>query len=156
MQEKSRPSGVRWGRNLAVVAVIAALCGGLALFSFLSAPPALPTPAAEDRQPSSAEAEAFLLISVAGRPRNIEPLDQDRDVEITQPDGKTNVIHITHNGFHMASSTCDNQLCIGQGEVTVENYTRRILGPYVLCLPNQVELQLVIPGATTPPDMPDI
>ena len=56
----------------------------------------------------------------------------------------------------MHSSTCDNQLCIGQGEVTVENYTRRILGPYVLCLPNQVELQLVVPGATAAPDTPDI
>ena len=76
-------------------------------------------------------------------------------MEITQANGSKNVIHITHNGFHMASSTCENQLCIGQGEVTVENYTRRILGPYVLCLPNQVELQLVIPGATASPDAPD-
>ena len=86
---------------------------------------------------------AFLLIYVSGYPYAIEPLDTDRDVTITQPSGETNVIHITHNGFHMASSTCDNQLCITEGEVTVDNFETRILGPYVLCLPNRVELELI-------------
>lgn len=158
MQENN---GIRWGKNLAVVAVIAALCGALLLLSLFSGPRTLPadpaaeTPADEESR-QTPQAEAFLIISVAGRQSRVEPLDQDRDVEIAQPNGCKNVIHITRNGFHMASSTCENQLCIGQGEVTVDNYTRRILGPYVLCLPNQVELQLVIPGATPSPDAPDI
>ncbi len=118
----------------------------------LPAATADPAPDTEGKK----DAKAFLFISVKGRLYAIEPLDEERDVTIAQETGETNVIHLTPEGFRMHSSTCDNQLCIGQGEVTVENYTRRILGPYVLCLPNQVELQLVVPGATAAPDTPDI
>ncbi|MBQ9263087.1 MAG: NusG domain II-containing protein [Clostridia bacterium] len=123
--------------------------------TFTAAPEATEETKAGDAA-SNADAQAFVLISVGGRLTQIEPLDEDRDVEITQETGETNVIHITHNGFHMKSSTCDNQLCISEGEVTVDNYTRRILGPYVLCLPNQVELEMMVINATTPPDAPDI
>lgn len=156
MQENKRPFHL--GKNLAVAAVIAALALGLLLLSRLAAPPAPDAPLPTQPPDQAEEAEgprAFLLITVGGRPQSVELLDRDRDVEITQPTGEKNVVHITHNGFHMASSTCENQLCISQGEVTVENYARRILGPYVLCLPNQVELQLVIPGATASPDALD-
>lgn len=156
MQEK-KPS-FHAGKNLIVAAVIAALALGLFILSRVTAPkaPDAPLPTQAPGQEETAEApRAFLLISVGGRPQSVEPLDRDRDVEITQPTGEKNVVHITRDGFHMASSTCENQLCISQGEVTAENYTRRILGPYVLCLPNQVELELVIPGATASPDALD-
>lgn len=106
--------------------------------------------------PASGNAEAYVLISVDGNPFSLEPLDQDRDVQVPQADGKLNVVHITHNGFRMESSTCDNQLCVHEGEVTTDNFSRRIMGGYVLCLPNRVALELVMPHATLPPDMPDI
>ncbi|MBR1586196.1 MAG: NusG domain II-containing protein [Clostridia bacterium] len=171
--QPASPSGK--GKNIAVIAGILILAAALMAIARLNAdrpidlstlaPSASPSPAATETpagKPAPTDAqgagdvEAFVLISVAGRPHSIEPLNEDRDVEIAQENGAVNVVHITHNGFHMKSSTCDNQLCVDEGEVTVDNYSRRILGPYVLCLPNQVELQLVVPSATTPPDMPDI
>ena len=150
--QKQNASRASLSRNLIVVLLIALFAIALLLLALLAKPKQPDAPA----QDSKAEAaEAFLYISVGGRIRQIEPLDQDRDVTISQPTGEVNVIHITKNGFHMASSTCDNQLCVGEGEVTVDNYRRRILGPYVLCLPNQVELQIVVPGATEAPQDAD-
>ena len=43
----------------------------------------------------------------------------------------------------MAFSTCDNQLCVSEGVVTLENKADRILGNYIVCLPNGVTLELL-------------
>ena len=113
-----------------------------------------PAPAAAPL--SDAEVRAWLLITVGNVTYSPIPLKQEGNYTIRQDGGeKVNVVHVTTDSVTMASSTCENQLCISQGEVTAENYTRRILGPYVLCLPNQVELELVIPGATASPDALD-
>jgi len=146
--QKQNASRASLSRNLIVIMLIAFLAIALLLLALFARPKQPDTPAQDGKAEA---AEAFLYISVAGRIRQIEPLDRDRDVTVSQPTGEVNVIHITKNGFHMASSTCENQLCVGEGEVTVDNYQRRILGPYVLCLPNQVELQIVVPGATESP-----
>ena len=121
-------------------------------------PGASPAASTEEKGPLLPQtgAEAYLVVLVRNRVYAIEPLGEERDLTIDQGDGVVNVVHLTPNGFFMHSSTCDNQLCVGQGEVTVENYNRRILGTAVLCLPNQVELELVIPNATPDPDAPDI
>ena len=84
-----------------------------------------------------------------------EPLGRVRDVEIVQEDGKRNVIHLTENGFCMQYSTCDNQLCVQMGAVTVDNYYLRALQNRVLCLPNGVSLELVLTDRTPVPDLPD-
>ena len=42
----------------------------------------------------------------------------------------------------MKSSTCDNQDCVKQGVVTLENMEERLLGNMIICLPNQVTLSL--------------
>lgn len=65
-------------------------------------------------------------------------------VRQTTEDGKElhNVIHITDQGVVMESSTCENQDCVGQGEVTLENRELRILSNYIICLPQQVVVQL--------------
>ena len=169
---REQPGKAALWKNLALVGGVVILAVGLMLVarSQRSAPvdPArlavsspLPQssaqPAARPTQaPLSGDVKAVVLISVGGRPYAVEPLNEERDVEVEQEHGEKNVVHLTPNGFYMHSSTCDNQLCISQGEVTMDNYTRRILGPYVLCLPNQVELELIVLGATPPPDMPDI
>lgn len=57
----------------------------------------------------------------------------------------TNVVAITDTGVHMESSTCENQDCIGQGEVTLKNRDTRILSNYIICLPHQVVVQLYTP-----------
>ena len=43
----------------------------------------------------------------------------------------------------MESSNCDNQDCVGQGEVTLENRDSRILFNMVICLPHRLTLELL-------------
>ena len=45
----------------------------------------------------------------------------------------------------MEDSTCENHDCVDQGLVTLENRTDRILSNMIICLPNQVILQLYSP-----------
>ena len=63
------------------------------------------------------------------------------------PDGSEaeNLIHLTADGVYMEDSTCENHDCIAQGTVTLENRDERILSNYIICLPNQVFLQLFTP-----------
>ena len=56
-----------------------------------------------------------------------------------------NVIHLTPEGVYMEDSTCENHDCVEQGEVTLDNRKDRILGNFIICLPNQVTLQLFTP-----------
>lgn len=119
--------------------------------------PTSPPEEGREKAPEKAlEAEAYLYIIVNGRISGIYAVGEEGDVTVDQGNGKVNVIHMTENGFYMASSTCDNQLCVQQGEVTVDNYRQRILGASVLCLPNNVDLELVVPSHTPDPNAPDI
>ena len=43
----------------------------------------------------------------------------------------------------MAESTCDNQDCIYQGTVSLENRETRVLQNMVLCLPHNVTLLMM-------------
>lgn len=56
-----------------------------------------------------------------------------------------NTIHLTPEGVCMEDSTCEGHDCVQQGEVTLDNRTERILGNMIICLPNQVTLQLYTP-----------
>ncbi|MDO4865231.1 MAG: NusG domain II-containing protein [Clostridia bacterium] len=60
------------------------------------------------------------------------------------PDGTQtlNLIHLTPDSVYMEDSTCENHDCIGQGIVSFENKEERILGNMIVCLPNQVLLEL--------------
>ncbi len=97
---------------------------------------------------------ACVKVSVKGRVYAILWLGEERSVEIDQGNGVKNTVHLLRDGYYMESSTCQNQLCVHQGAVTVDNYPRRILGPCVLCLPHQVELELIVLDSA-PADMPD-
>ncbi len=81
-----------------------------------------------------------------------------RDFEVRQEDGSVNVIRMTENGFYMLSSTCHNQLCIEQGEANADNWNLRSLGTHVICLPNRVDVELVLSGDKTvlDPEAPDV
>lgn len=120
------------------------------------APTALPDEGQSETPEKATEAEAYMYIIVNGRISGIYAVGEEGDVTVDQGNGKVNVIHMTENGFYMASSTCDNQLCVQQGEVTVDNYQQRILGASVLCLPNNVDLELIVPSHTPDPNAPDI
>ncbi|MBQ9252483.1 MAG: NusG domain II-containing protein [Clostridia bacterium] len=79
------------------------------------------------------------------------PLPESEDylfpLNQTLPDGSQveNILHVTPEGVYMESSSCENQDCIHQGTVTLENRNDRILYNMIICLPNQVTLQLFTP-----------
>lgn len=93
-------------------------------------------------QPASGGSE--VLITLDGKEYAREKLGTPRDITIDQGDGKINVIHIDEDGAVMASSTCDNQLCVHMGEVTVENWEYRLNQTFIVCLPNKVTVELVV------------
>ncbi len=97
-----------------------------------------------------------IRVLVNGRQYLEEDLMPGRTIEIAQENGSRNVVMMTENGFHMESSTCKNQDCVLQGEVTSDNYYQRILGTSVICLPNRVEVQLIPgPESPAPEEIPD-
>ena len=74
------------------------------------------------------------------------PLSTGEDLVVSISDENDpsikNVLRITQNGFKMESSTCDNQDCVDQGEVTLENMSERVLMNMVICLPHQLSVEL--------------
>ena len=85
-----------------------------------------------------------VVITVAGRQYGDPiPMDRDKIITVKQENGAINRIHITPEYVEMESSTCENQDCIGEGEVNVNTYKDRILSTYIICLPNQVTLEMV-------------
>ena len=95
-------------------------------------------------RPQTQEVRGHVVLTVAGRQYG-DPIAMDRDKIITlkQEDGKINKVHITPEKVYMESSTCDNQDCVQQGEIHVDTYQDRILGTYVICLPNNVTIEMV-------------
>ena len=83
------------------------------------------------------------------------PLNKPQDISILQDNGCENILRIEDGCFYMLRANCHNQLCIGQGEVTNENYPLRSLGTHILCLPNRVDVELLIEN-TGDSFMPDI
>ena len=88
--------------------------------------------------------ESMVVITVDGREYERIPLSQPRTVTIEQPDGAVNVVEISDHGAVMLSSTCDNQLCVHMGEVTVDNWEFRPNQAFIICLPNRVSVELVV------------
>ena len=94
--------------------------------------------------PQAQEVRGYAVITVNGRQYG-DPIAMDRDKIITvkQEDGKINRVHITPDEVYMESSTCDNQDCVGEGNVTHDNYQTRILGTWIICLPNAVTIEYI-------------
>ena len=93
-------------------------------------------------------AESYLLVTTDSGVYSPIPLAADNAFRITRPDGGENVIHIGHNSFYMESSNCDNQNCVEQGEVTLENRETRLLFNMVICLPHGLSLELLTRAET--------
>lgn len=71
------------------------------------------------------------------------PMDRDKTINIKQDNGQVNEIKITKDSVEMHASSCENQDCVHQGIITRDNYLTRILGSYVVCLPNEVTIQYI-------------
>ena len=90
-------------------------------------------------------AESYLVVRTDGYVYSPVPLNEDGTFRITQPDGSENVVHVGKNSFYMESSNCENQNCVEEGEVTLENKDSRILFNMVYCLPHKLSLELLTP-----------
>ena len=100
------------------------------------------------QEPSATQrpaAEAYLLITVQGVVYEPLPLTGEGSFTLTQGDGAANTVRITPDSVCMEHSTCENQDCVDQGIVTLENMDDRALRNLIICLPNQVTLELHTP-----------
>ena len=103
------------------------------------------------------KSDGRLRIYINGDLYEEDDLVPGKQIRIEQDNGCVNVIQMTDHGFLMESSTCHNQLCIQQGEVTTDNYAMRALGNKVICIPNRVTVELILNDAeTVNPDIPDV
>lgn len=94
--------------------------------------------------PQTDEVRGYVVITVGNRQYGDPiPMDRDKVITIRQSDGKENKVHITPQKVYMEHSTCENQDCVGQGEITLDNYQTRILSTFVICLPNAVTIEMV-------------
>ena len=75
------------------------------------------------------------------------PLREERDIVIEQESGDVNIVSISGGGVRMAYSSCKNQLCLHQGDVTTANWVSRALGRSIVCLPNRVLVELAVTGS---------
>lgn len=114
-----------------------------------SEPQATETPADADAiAPEATEippAEAFLVVSVGGAIYEPLPLLGEGSFTLKQDENTTNTVHVTRDSVWMEHSTCDNQDCVEQGTVTLENMETRVLYNMIVCLPNEVVLELHTP-----------
>ena len=90
---------------------------------------------------SAKSAEAYLVVSVAGMMYEPIPLTEEGRYSIRRGD-LVNVIEVTPTSIKMHESSCDNQDCVEQGVVSLENRSKRVLQNMIICLPNEVVLEL--------------
>ena len=76
-------------------------------------------------RPMTVVDEDMVIISVDGKEYARVPLSKPQTVTVAQKDGSVNVVEVSDHGAVMLSSTCDNQLCVEMGEVTVDNWEYR-------------------------------
>ena len=120
-------------KNLVVIAALVVLIGAVALVAALLRPKLAPV---------QEGTKAYLVVTVAGGTYEPIPLTEEGRYTITRGE-MVNVIAVTPDSVWMHSSTCDGQDCVQQGVVSLANRNDRVLQNMVLCLPNEVILELL-------------
>lgn len=116
-------------RDLLIVAALLLIAvAGMAAVKFLS--------------PSKAAGTAKIL--VGNYVYKEVSLSEDQVIEIDQGNDIVNHVEVKDGAIFMADSTCPDQQCVDQGEVTMENYEERVLRNWIVCLPNQVTVELTL------------
>ena len=95
-------------------------------------------------RPMTVVDEDMVIISVDGKEYARVPLSKPQTVTVAQKDGSVNAVEVSDQGAVMLSSTCDNQLCVEMGEVTVDNWEYRPNQQFIICLPNRVGVELAV------------
>lgn len=111
-----------------------------------AAPEAAAAPEVTDAPEATAtldlsQVKAFLVVTVGDKTYQPIPLTEEGYYRLRHGDC-INIVHVTPTSIDMHEANCDNQDCVEQGEVTLENKDTRILGNRIICLPNQLTLQL--------------
>ncbi len=82
----------------------------------------------------------YVRIYVGGELYQTVELGKEQVIRIEQ-NGKVNEVEVNADGVRMLNSTCENQNCVDQGWMTVENAR---YSNWIICLPNQVAVELVM------------
>lgn len=106
------------------------------------------TQAPADGTEAASPAKAYLVVTVAGTMYEPIPLAENGRYTVRRGD-MVNVIEVTEDSIRMAESSCDNQDCVEQGVVNLENRENRVLQNMVICLPNEVVLEIYTPEELT-------
>lgn len=109
-----------------------------------AAPEVIAVPAATEIPAETEAAElpqAFLVVTVGNAIYEPIPLKESGRYTIRRGDF-VNTIEVTPDSIRMAESSCDNQDCVEQGLVSLENRSSRVLQNMIICLPNEVVLEL--------------
>ena len=118
-------------KDIILIGVLVLIAGGLLLLLPLL------------REKPAADADLFLRYTTDDGTVETVPLTEDGEVTVDQGDGMVNVFHVTPQGFSMEASTCHNQLCVYQGEVTAENMVERPLYHLIVCAPHRLVAELL-------------
>ena len=105
-------------------------------------PDATAAPETDEAAAETPAVEAYLVISVQGAIYEPLPLGGEGVFTIKQDENTSNTVHVTPTSVWMEHSSCDNQDCVDQGTVSLENIDSRVLYNMIICLPNQVVLEL--------------
>jgi len=106
--------------------------------------PKAPQAAGPMPPPKAEKVRGHVVLTVGGRQYGDPiPMDRDKIITIKQESGAVNQVHITPEKVYMEYSSCENQDCVQQGEIHMDTYKTRILSTYVICLPNNVTVEMV-------------
>ena len=120
-------------RNLIVLAVVLVLIATTAVVALVQRKQLTAV--------TETDAPGYLVITVAGE--MYEPIKLEEPGRYTITRGEmVNEVEVTQSSVTMHSSSCDNQDCVLQGTVSLENRSKRVLQNMILCLPNEVVLEL--------------
>lgn len=86
----------------------------------------------------------WVVVSVDGGEYARVSLNEPTRLPIVQEDGSENVLVVTQEGAYMESANCRDQICVQQGPVTVRNYESRVNGPWIICLPHKLSVELIV------------
>ena len=134
-------------RRLALLALLLALCAALGGCERAGGADAVRVLIDGEAWPGGAYAaergdDLRVYIALDGAPLVDLPFAEAHTVSVLQPDGASNVVRLTGEAVYMQGANCENQDCVGMGEVTRENLELRVLGGFIICLPHRLSVEV--------------
>ena len=83
-----------------------------------------------------------VYITIDGAPAATLPFDEAHVVTIQIPGVGENIVRLTGTAVYMERADCENQDCVGMGEITQDNLELRAMGGFIVCLPHRVSVEV--------------